>query len=328
MRILLEIVAGPERGRTVRLATREMRQFGRTDWADTSFPHDAKMSQVHFSLESDGKLCRIRDLDSSNGTLVNGEPIAEHVLADSDRITAGETTFLVRIEGGATADDVAAAKSAAAAAAAKAPPPRKKLAAKFVVETCFSGLTLCRGQIEGLSPGHLVDLLGRKLPLYLIVDFNKLPGGKPADIGEPRYLFDTLPPEAAAVASPWIIAAAEYPEWFNLVEKGWGEDAVVAVLSQQEPADVLAHLRSQAEDHGRVVGICWPSVLAPLLSYFKPEYVADLLEGIEAVVTEFADFPETWQVFGRANLVTTLESLGLSAEQPEAAGANSSNSPT
>jgi hypothetical protein len=325
MRVVLEIVGGPERGRTVRLAGREVRQFGRTDWADTSFPHDPKMSQVHFAIETDGKLCRIRDVGSSNGTEVNGEAIVEHVLADGDRITAGETTFLVSIEGGADASDVSAAKTAAAAAAAKAPPPRKKVAAKFVVETCNSGVSLYRGQLAELSAGHLMEMLARRWPLYLVVDFNKLPDGKPADVGEPKYLFDTLPAEAKAAASPWIVPAAEYPEWFGLVEKGWGEDAIVAVFSGRDPAEVLAHLRGQAESDGRVVGICWPSVLSPLLSYYKQEYVAKLLDGIEAVVAEFADFPDTWQVFGRAELQGVLEQSGLAVEQPETAAANSGN---
>jgi hypothetical protein len=325
MRIVLEIVGGPERGRTVRLASREVRQFGRTDWADTSFPHDPKMSQVHFSIETDGKLARIKDLNSSNGTQVNDELIVEHVLADGDRISAGETTFLVSIEGGAATDTVIAAKTAAAAAAAKAPPPRKKLAAKFTVETCHSGLTLFRGNSAELSAGHLIDMLGRKFPLYLTVDFNKLPDGRPTDISEPKYLFDTLPVEAKAAASPWIIPAAEYPEWFSLVEKGWGEDAIVAVFSSQDPATLLAHWRGQAEMEGRAVGICWPSVLAPLLSYFKQDYVAKLMTGIDAVVAEFADFPDTWQVFGKADLQATLEGFGLQLEQPEEAAANSSN---
>jgi hypothetical protein len=326
MRIVLEIVAGPERGRMVRLASRELRQFGRTDWADTSFPHDVKMSQTHFSLETDGKICRIRDLDSSNGTLVNGDSIVEHVLADGDRVTAGETTFLVTIEGGAGAEDVAAAKSVAAAAATKAPPP-KKMTAKFIVETCSSGVTMYRGQLGELSAAHLIDLLARHFPLYLTVDFHKMEGPRPEDLHEPKYLFDTLPAESAAAISPWVIAAADYPEWFSLVEKGWGEDAVVAFFSRRDPSDVLAHLRKQAGAGDSVVGICWPSVLSPLLSFFKKDAVAQLLDGIDAVVAEFADFPDTWQIFGNAELQATLEKMGLQVEKPEPAEANSSNSP-
>lgn len=186
-------------------------------------------------------------------------------------------------------------------------------------------MTLFRGQLAELSAGHLIDMLGRRLPLYLLVDFNKMLEGRPADMGEPKYLFDTLPAEAKAIASPWIVAAAEYPEWFSLVETGWGEDAIVAIFSQRDPAELIAHLRSQAEMEGRAVGICWPSVLAPLLAYYKQEYVSKLLSGIDAVVAEFADFPDTWQVFGKAELQATLEAAGLQAEQPEEAAANSSN---
>ena len=38
----------------------------------------------------------ITDLGSTNGTMVNGEPIQEHVLEHGDRITIGETELEFR----------------------------------------------------------------------------------------------------------------------------------------------------------------------------------------------------------------------------------------
>jgi hypothetical protein len=316
MRVVLEIIGGPEKGRSVRLTSREVRQFGRTDWADTSFPYDQKMSQVHFSLETVGKLCRIRDLDCCNGTLVNGEAIVAHVLADGDKIVAGETTFVARIDGGADVADVAAAKTVAAAAAARLP-PKKKTAVRYTTEECNTGLTLYRGAVADLSPAHLIDLIGRKLPLYLLVDTRKLPE-PPADLPPPQYLFDWLPPDAAAKSSPIILAQTEYADCFALVEQGWGEDALIALYSKTDPQDLRAHLRKQTRSGpDAVLGICWPGVVAPLLQFYKREMAAKLLAGIDAVVVEFPDFPDTWQVFAPAEFRTVLESLGFEEEKPE-----------
>jgi len=73
-------------------------KVGRTEWADFAVPHDDHMSGVHFSLECDFHTCRLRDLQSTNGTLVNGEKALEAQIKDGDSIYAGRTAFAVQIE--------------------------------------------------------------------------------------------------------------------------------------------------------------------------------------------------------------------------------------
>jgi pSer/pThr/pTyr-binding forkhead associated (FHA) protein len=322
MRVILEVIAGPELGRIVRMAEHELRQFGRTDWADVSFPADVRMSQVHFALETDVELCRIRDLESANGIEVNGERVAEHVLADGDKIVAGTTTFRVRIEGGADKSKVATEKAVVAAAAPKLPPSIPKGAVTFTSEPCATGLTLYRGSVEQLSAMHLADLLARQEPLYLLVDFRKLKGGLPADLTNPDFLFDWLPPEAAKAASPVILAAAAYKEYGAIIDQAWGEDAVVCLYSRQDPIELRAQLRTQAQGAAdSVVGYCWPSVLGPLLSFYRPQFVNKLLSGIDAVLVEFADLPDTWQIYAKEDFGATLEKFGLVREPMEEAAA-------
>ena len=56
--------------------------------------HDTEVSREHAQLARRGDKVVLRDLDSSNGTFVNGAPIREHVLASSDQIQLGRTLLL------------------------------------------------------------------------------------------------------------------------------------------------------------------------------------------------------------------------------------------
>jgi len=79
------------------------------------FSEDSHMSGTHFSLECQKNACELRDLDSSNGTLVNGARVKAAILKDGDTIVAGETAFVLRIEGEEAASVAVAPGSAPAA---------------------------------------------------------------------------------------------------------------------------------------------------------------------------------------------------------------------
>jgi hypothetical protein len=95
---------------------------------------------------------------------------------------------------------------------------------------------------------------------------------------------------------------------------------------------MLAHLRKSARvkntadaDMGgggeAMLGIFWPSVLSPLLSFWKPDFVGKLLEGIEAVLVEVPDLPGEWQIYGRPEQKESLRKLGFAEISPDAAEA-------
>jgi hypothetical protein len=89
-------------------------RVGRTEWADFNIPQDGALAPVHFAIEFQANICRIRDLGGGSGTLINGQPVADGIVSHGDRITAGATTFSVQIEG----------NSATAPVASQAPLPR------------------------------------------------------------------------------------------------------------------------------------------------------------------------------------------------------------
>lgn len=117
MRVALKVMTGAAAGQRIRLMSGQVAHVGRTEWADFCFPHDARMADVHFAIESAHTGCRIRDLSGAALTLLNGEAIAEAVVKSGDEIRAGETLFLVQVDG----ESLAGPRSTATGAASGSP---------------------------------------------------------------------------------------------------------------------------------------------------------------------------------------------------------------
>ncbi len=56
--------------------------------------NDTEISREHAEFSRRGAAFVLRDLNSSNGTFVNGQPIKEHVLANGDQVQLGRTLLL------------------------------------------------------------------------------------------------------------------------------------------------------------------------------------------------------------------------------------------
>lgn len=328
MRVILEVLSGPLAGRKLRLGVGQELRIGRTEWADFSIPSDGRMSSTHFALEADQRGCYLQDLGSSNGTTVNGQPVTERIaLDDGDEIMAGDTRFRIRLEREEGEREVPQRPARpprpqvepGPASAAPRPPARGK--ASYTLERCDSGLSLCRGSVEEIHPADMAVLLSQKLPIYLIADFRKIdPTPQPPE--KPEYLFDWLDPLAAPLVSPMIVSGEDYADWPGLIREGWGNDAVVGLFSKLPRQALVEHLRRAVRAKGKrddqiagMIGFCWPSVMALLLSHQSPRFVTELLAGIDAVLVELPDLPETWQLFGGATLVETLDRIGLMRKQ-------------
>ena len=101
----VELRAGesPESTRHAWVFPGESLTVGRT--ADFSVDTDLAMSRRHFQISFDGRTCQLRDLQSSNGTQVNGQRVTATELRDGDRIQAGRTGLLVRLDVPETGDE-------------------------------------------------------------------------------------------------------------------------------------------------------------------------------------------------------------------------------
>ena len=73
--------------------------LGRSNESDFRLP-DTGVSRQHAEITWDGQVAVLVDLQSTNGTTVNDEPVDNWMLADGDVITLGHSNIEVRIVGG------------------------------------------------------------------------------------------------------------------------------------------------------------------------------------------------------------------------------------
>ena len=97
MRPRLLVIAGPAKDSTIPLPEGEA-ALGR-DPANAVFVADTSVSRKHCLLrkDEDGRF-QIRDLDSRNGTLVNGRAVKEQWLRHGDEVATGDSVFLFLVE--------------------------------------------------------------------------------------------------------------------------------------------------------------------------------------------------------------------------------------
>jgi len=92
--LALEVIRGPDRGRRFELPDHEPQLIGRSSEA---LPiSDTSVSRRHAELTPDDGAWWIRDLESSNGTYVNGRPITGRVrLEPGDQFRCGSSLFVL-----------------------------------------------------------------------------------------------------------------------------------------------------------------------------------------------------------------------------------------
>ena len=96
LRIVITVEEGPSSGRRWLLRPGDRMVFGRTERSDIVIGNDPLISSCHFRVCVAADGCTIEDLQSTNGTLLNGQRINTGALADGDQISAGRSVFLVK----------------------------------------------------------------------------------------------------------------------------------------------------------------------------------------------------------------------------------------
>lgn len=280
MRVVIEITSGPQAGQKVTVERGQVVRFGRTPQADVA-TGDTFMSRVHFAVECGAEVCRIQDLNSRNGTLLNGGDLSSAVLRDGDRIFAGQTDFVARVEGAtspsphatttqtaATVPDVAAfmpptledpseptplAPYRPAQADPPAPPAKTDYGtvsmqqAQQVASAPAAKHPAARGETADASPkGRLVRLLGEETePLFALFDALHEPRLLELVSGaseECRPLYDGG--RHAPEKIPYLVSlAAGSPLLSALAERGWGGGFGVFLTGRAPLEEIRAHFR-------------------------------------------------------------------------------------
>ena len=124
------------------------------------------VSRQHARITKSGEDFLVEDLQSRNGTFVNGRRITTRTpLKDEDQILAGQSTFLVEFVKATGPSPRAPASAAAGPGFART---------SYTAEPCDSGLTLCRGNLNEIQPADLALRLAGALPAALLVETPRL----------------------------------------------------------------------------------------------------------------------------------------------------------
>jgi predicted component of type VI protein secretion system len=124
VKLTLVFVNGEHAGRTVRVKRSKL-SIGRAADCDLR-SSSSRISRHHCVILVEPERVAVRDLDSRNGTFVNGEKIeAERTLSDGDRLTVGRLELEVQI----AADTTSTKGSSPRPAAESQPAPKKPAAA-------------------------------------------------------------------------------------------------------------------------------------------------------------------------------------------------------
>src|SRR5712691_4693056 len=92
----LDVIDGPLKGRRIPCAEGEI-SVGRE--SSNRLPlNDLAVSRRHCVIEKEGDRFHIRDLDSRNGTFVNGTPVKKRFLEHGDQIEIGKSVFVFSID--------------------------------------------------------------------------------------------------------------------------------------------------------------------------------------------------------------------------------------
>lgn len=97
-KVTLKVIAGPHLGEVRQFDGHDTLLVGRAENAQLRLPEDLHFSRNHFRVEVKPPQCHLVDLESSNGTFVNGQRVSDIWLRDGDTISGGRTQIQVRID--------------------------------------------------------------------------------------------------------------------------------------------------------------------------------------------------------------------------------------
>jgi len=92
----LRVIEGPDRGVSLRLDGPAQR-IGRASNCGLILS-DTRISATHIGISFRNGEFRLKDLESTNGTLLNGSPVTEFALKDGDQIRIGRTVLRMEID--------------------------------------------------------------------------------------------------------------------------------------------------------------------------------------------------------------------------------------
>lgn len=291
MRLVVEVVQGPDAGRTIERTVGRLLQVGRSGWADLTLTADPALADLHMLIECTPEGGFIRDLGTPTGTLLNGSRVVGRVpLHDGDRIRAGESEFLVRL---LVDTSPAETPGPEPVGLADSPPPPdvsvdEAWTTRLIVELRAHPGTLFAVLDAARTPEVLALLIPSKDLTY-------------------QSLYEGLKGEELAAVAPYLVEIPEdSPLLETLARRGWGNSWGVYLTCDRPFAEVRKHLRrflmAELEGGPRVYFRFYdPRVLRLYLPTCDPREAREFFGPIRHFLLE-AESPATLLGFAPGNM--------------------------
>jgi len=237
-------------------------RIGRSSTSDHAFPDDKLMSSLHFAIEYGEKGCRLLDLNSSNGTFLNGARVKEAVLANGDEIRAGNTVFVIRM-----LPDEMLSTAPFSAAPKPQPIPEQTPASPAPAPRLYGGLPSFPArapqfELPPVAPPEptpkppaatalqprLQDLLAKEFqPLYALLDASREPSVLKVILEskeEYQSLYEGAQGAQLAHFAPYLIRVPQKSALLEtLVQQAWSKSWGVFLTCDQPLKDLRTHFR-------------------------------------------------------------------------------------
>jgi hypothetical protein len=297
MQVILEVISGGTSEQRKILRKNQSLEVGRSAWVDFSFETDRKMSSRHFRVVTTRNTCFIEDLDSSNGTEVNGKPIIRQVLSDDDKIVAGETRFVVRVHG-ASSDP----SDVNEPMVVENTTVSTTTVAGFSVQKTEAGSWIYRGAVPS-EPGPMLMSLSRVFQSVLIVEPKAIDQEVREKIPLEQFLFSYMEESARRLAAPICFTDNAHLKRCALLNELFGKNEAVVVLADKDHPDPIGRIADTAGAFLR------PKACLPQLTETTADMVATLLKDLVGVFVE-CDEGESWAIVSVNELSASFKSIG------------------
>lgn len=321
MKLTLEISSDTSAARKIQLKLGQPLRIGRSSKADQAFPEDKQMSSLHFGILYDEKGCRLRDLNSTNGTLLNGKRVKQAILQNGDQIVAGRTKFIVRIESEKVEEPVLARKpaptphpaSSAAPLATQPQAPRPRVpplpTRAPAPKPAVPAQPASKPAVPQTPEERLLTLLRKDFqPLYALLDAAREPSVLKVILEskeEYRSLYEGAAGAQLCHFAPYVVRIPEKsPLLEKLVQQAWGKSWGVYVACDRPLKDLRTHFRKflivKLPD-GKQANFRYydPRVLRIFLPTCNMEEVAQFFGPVKRFLIE-SDDPKTVLTFARS----------------------------
>ena len=255
-----------------------------------------------------------------NGTYVNGDRVDSMVVNRGDWISAGKTTFYVRVDGAyIDVDD----KSTLLNIPLLQPHFQaefgdRMLDGTFSSTKCSSGLTRYTSARTEVPVEQLALRLALEYRCIAIHDSHKTENHLPDHV-ESEFLMDWLNTETVESLSPRVAIMDSTEALASVIDANWGKNGLLLLFTLDEPGALVESLRRSAKNDDDVQNatmLWWPVILAPFLMHSDAAVVSESFGASQVTLMEEVGEPGNWQCFGPETISTQFKGWGMRDAEP------------